>query len=241
MKIALLGYGKMGKAIEAFCNEHTSHQITKKVNSSNAEEFNTSFLNNVDIAIDFSQPELAKKYITGCVSAGVPVVSGTTGWHSDWDEVKQYVVQNNGALLYSSNFSIGVHLFWKVSEFAATLFNEHNDYFVHIEETHHIHKKDAPSGTAITTAETVMAHMTKYSGWTMDETNQDKLIPIEAKRIGEVPGTHCLTFANTIDEFSIQHKAYSRNGFVQGAVKAAEFLIDKQGVFGMEDLLTKKE
>jgi len=207
MKIALLGYGKMGKAIEDYCLTNTQHEIVLKIDDHTQHLLTDDQLLLADVAIDFSSPEVAVKHISACIGARLPVVSGTTGWLEQWDTIIESVNQNNGSFFYASNYSIGVNLFWQIIEKASELIKEFDDYDSMIEETHHIHKLDAPSGTAITTAEKMMSQLTKY---------------------------------NTCDNITIEHKANSRMGFVVGAVKAAEFLVDKTGVFGMNDLLNNK-
>lgn len=236
MKIALLGYGKMGKAIEQYCQNHTSHEIVLKINSSNAEQLTTEQLRKADVAIDFSTPELATKHILNSFKANVPVVSGTTGWMSEFDNIKQQCITQNKTFFYASNFSVGVNLFWKIISFTGNLLNKEG-FDLSIDETHHIHKKDAPSGTAITTAENLIKVMNKYKDWKLGETENEHEIPIFAHRKEEVPGTHLVTFQNKIEQISIEHIAKSRIGFVSGAVQAAEFIQSKTGYYTMQDLL----
>lgn len=239
MKIALLGYGNMGKAIEKYIQEYTSHEIVCVIHEHNQELLTAEQLSKADVAIDFSLANAAVKHISSCFFANIPIVSGTTGWLQDWNTIQQLQQKTNGALLYSSNFSIGVHLFWNIVAQASKIMNEHTDYNVMIHETHHTQKKDAPSGTAITTAQYVIDSMTKYNNWSLNDDNDSSKIPIFAHRVEQVPGTHTVYFENPIDTISIEHKAKSRLGFVQGAVKAAEFLVkeNKAGMFSLNDLL----
>lgn len=241
MKIILLGYGKMGKAIDAYCQTNTNHQVVLKIDDEAQSLLTSEHLKQGDVAIDFSSPEVAVKHIYACVNAGLPIVSGTTGWLEQWDEIVELVNSNNGSFFYSSNFSIGVNLFWQIVRQASHLLNDFEDYDAMIEETHHIHKKDAPSGTAITTADKMINQLNQYEKWQLDETKSDSELLIKSYRKDEVPGTHLVTFGCQIDEISIEHKAHSRQGFVAGAVKAAEFLVGKNGVFGMDEMLKEEK
>lgn len=236
MKIALLGYGKMGKAIDNYCQRETNHQIGLKIHSGNAYELTTDNLQKVDIAIDFSTPELATKHIRACFDANLPVVCGTTGWLHDFAAIKQECIENNKSFFYASNFSVGVNLFWKLVAYAGDLLSD-EDFQLQIDETHHTEKQDAPSGTAITTAEELIKVMKKYTKWTLGNSETDNEIPIFAHREEDVPGTHLVTFHNKTEQIKIEHIAKSRIGFVSGAVLAAEFLQNKKGVFTMQHLL----
>ena len=236
MNIALLGYGKMGKAIHDYCNKQTSHKIVLTIDENNPHELTIENLQKADVAIDFSLSEIATTHIRKCFEASIPVVSGTTGWLDDFKKIKEECLATNQTFFYSSNYSVGVNLFWKIVSFAGKLLNDHS-YDVKIDETHHIHKKDAPSGTAITTAEALIETMEKYSNWKLETTENDNEIPIFAHRKDEVPGTHLVTFHNKIEQIAIEHQAKSRLGFVSGAVKAAEFIQNKQGFYTMDDLL----
>lgn len=239
MKIAIIGYGKMGQLIEKVAIER-GHEISAKINSTNAAtQFTAAVIKQADVVIEFTNPTIAFANVKRCLEWGMPVVSGSTGWYEQLNEAKQICIQNEAALLTASNFSIGVHLFWKITDFVGKLMNKQTNYQLHIEETHHIHKKDAPSGTAITTAEKLLQHLDNYSNWTLTDHahNVDQSIPIIAHRMDEVPGTHEVIFDNEIDALSIKHTAYSRNGFALGAVIAAEFLVDKKGVYSMEDVI----
>ena len=230
MKIALLGYGRMGKEIEAIAISRL-HTITLKASSS-SEKLN---LNDVDIAIDFSIPDAAVSNITQCIEQGVPVVSGTTGWLDEYDAIVALCNQKKGSFIYASNFSLGVNLFFELNKQLAKLVQPFPDYKVTIEEIHHTKKLDAPSGTAISLANTII-EQSKYKDWTLDDP-KDTTIPIVAKRIEKVPGTHSIHYDSDIDSIEIKHTAHNRKGFALGAVIAAEWLIGKTGIFTMKDVL----
>ena len=231
MNIALLGYGRMGKAIEKFALER-GHKIVYTLDESEEK----GVLTNVDVAINFSIPQAAADNIKSALKKQIPVVCGTTGWLEQYQEVVDFCKTQNSAFLYASNFSIGVHLFFKMSALASKLMKPHEtSYNPSIEEIHHIHKLDAPSGTAITLAEAVLQN-SKLNEWELNGNSESKLI-IKAFREGEVPGTHTLNYRSSIDQISLKHEAFGRDGFALGAVIAAEWIVDKQGVFGMEDVL----
>jgi len=231
MRIALLGYGKMGKTIEGIAEER-GHEIVYKIKE-DIEDYDFS---KVDVAIDFSVPTAAYNNITTCMRHQVPVVSGTTGWLTKYDEAVKICNEENSAFLYASNFSIGVNLFFELNQKLAKMMCPFSDYKVEIEEVHHTHKLDAPSGTAITLAEKIIEHSSK-SGWKLDEAGANE-IPIIAKRIDEVPGTHTIAYNSIIDSIEIKHTAHSRKGFALGAVIAAEWLNGKKGVHSMKDVLS---
>ena len=230
MKIALLGYGRMGKSIEAIAINR-NHTISLKITDTNLD-YNFS---NTDVAIDFSIPSAAVTNIKKALDAGVPVISGTTGWLSQYDEVLEYCKEKNGTFLYASNFSLGVNIFFEINERLSQLMSGFPEYSTEIEEIHHTQKLDAPSGTAITLAEQIIKH-TDYTNWSLDKP-MSKEIHIEAKRIENVPGTHEVTYNSEIDSISIKHTAHSRQGFAMGAVIAAEWIKDKKGIFSMKDVL----
>ena len=230
MNIALLGYGRMGKSIEAIALNR-NHNITIKATSSTT----TFDFSETDVAIDFSIPSTAVNNIKRAIDAGIPVISGTTGWLEHYDEVLEYCKSNNGTFLYASNFSLGVNIFFEINARLSQLMASVEGYSTDIEEIHHTQKLDAPSGTAITLAEQIIEN-TNYKGWTLDNPNSDEL-HIEAKRIPEVPGTHEITYNSEIDSISIKHTAHSRQGFALGAVIAAEWIKDKKGIFSMKDVL----
>ncbi len=238
MRIALLGYGRMGKAIEKIA-EQRGHQIVLKVDIDNRKKITDEELRMADMAVDFSSPLVAVENYKWCFDNGVAVVSGTTGWLEQWDEIITYCKAREGSFFYASNFSVGVNLFFHLNRYLAHLMNGFEDYKVYIEETHHIHKLDAPSGTAITLAEGIMENYPAYKSWQLahEEPVPDGILPVTAKRIGEVPGIHTVIYKSEIDEIHICHSAFSREGFAKGAVMAAEFLYGKTGVYGMNDML----
>lgn len=230
MNIALLGYGRMGKSIEAIAMER-NHNITLKATSSTR----TFDFSETDIAIDFCIPSTAVNNIKRAIDAGIPVISGTTGWLEHYEEVLEYCRSKNGTFLYASNFSLGVNIFFEINKRLGQLMASVEGYTTKIEEIHHTKKLDAPSGTAITLAEQIIEN-THYKGWSLDKPNSDE-IHIKAKRIPEVPGTHEVTYNSEIDSISIKHTAHSRQGFALGAVIAAEWIKDKKGIFSMKDVL----
>jgi 4-hydroxy-tetrahydrodipicolinate reductase len=233
MKIALLGYGKMGQVIERIALERGHEIVLKK------DEFNTyDGLSNADVAIDFSVPSAAVDNISSCFHANVPVISGTTGWLEHYDAMLALCAAKNGGFISSSNFSLGVNLFFELNEYLAKMMAKFDSYQVDMEEIHHTQKLDAPSGTAISLAKGVIEN-SNYTNWTLEnpESNQ---IHIEAKRIGTVPGTHTVTYNSTIDSIEIKHTAHNREGFALGAVIAAEWIVGKHGVFSMRDVLELK-
>ncbi|RDK87250.1 4-hydroxy-tetrahydrodipicolinate reductase [Marinirhabdus gelatinilytica] len=230
MKLALLGYGKMGKTIERLAKE-MGHEIVYKKGSSLEE----GTLTRAEAAIEFSIPEAAVTNIAHCLEKNIPVVSGTTGWLSEYDDMVQLCKKCNGSFIYASNFSIGVNLFFSINEYAAKIMAPWKEYSAGIEEIHHTQKLDAPSGTAITIAEGIIQHSEKKS-WTM-ETPQDNEIKIEAVREGDVKGTHTVAYVSAIDTISLTHKAHTRDGFAKGAILAAQWLKNKKGVFTMKDVL----
>ncbi|MDN3492372.1 4-hydroxy-tetrahydrodipicolinate reductase [Winogradskyella bathintestinalis] len=230
MKIALLGYGRMGKNIESIALNR-NHTITLKIADANSD-YNFS---DADVAIDFSVPSAAVNNIKKALDAGVPVVSGTTGWLDKYDEILDYCKSKNGTFLYASNFSLGVNLFFELNKKLSELMAGFTEYSTEIEEIHHTQKLDAPSGTAITLAEQIIK-FNNYTNWTLDQPKSNE-IHIAAKRIENVPGTHEITYSSEIDSISIKHTAHSRQGFAMGAIIAAEWIKDKKGVFSMKDVL----
>jgi 4-hydroxy-tetrahydrodipicolinate reductase len=225
-----LGYGKMGKTIEKLAEEK-GHQIVARISSNN----DFSKLKNADVAIDFSIPEAAVKNITICFEMGIPVVSGTTGWLEQYDEMLNSRQLRNGSFIYASNFSVGVNLFFELNKQLAEMMAKHKEYTVDIEEIHHIQKLDAPSGTAISLAKDIIKK-SGYTGWKLENAPQNE-IPINALRLEDVKGTHTVFYRSTIDTLSIKHEAHSREGFALGAILAAEWLQGKKGVFTMKDVL----
>ncbi|PWA09617.1 4-hydroxy-tetrahydrodipicolinate reductase [Flavobacterium laiguense] len=230
MKIALLGYGKMGKVIERIALERGHEIVLKK------DEFNTyDGLSTADVAIDFSVPSAAVNNISNCFNANVPVVSGTTGWLEHYDEMIALCAAKNGGFISSSNFSLGVNLFFEFNEYLAKIMSKFDHYKVDMEEIHHDQKLDAPSGTAISLAKGVIEN-SNYTNWTLNNPKENE-IHIEAVRVGTVPGTHTVTYNSEVDAIEIKHTAHNREGFALGAVIAAEWLVGKHGVFTMKDVL----
>lgn len=233
MKIALLGYGKMGQTIERIAIERGHEIVLKK------DEFNTyEGLSNADVAIDFSIPAVAVDNISSCFHANVPVVSGTTGWLDRYEEMVSLCAEKKGAFLSSSNFSLGVNIFFELNDYLAKMMSKFDTYKVEMEEIHHTQKLDAPSGTAISLAKGVIEN-SNYTNWTLENPKANE-IHIEALRIGNVPGTHTVTYKSEVDEIEIKHTAHNRDGFALGAVIAAEWIVGKQGVFAMKDVLNLK-
>lgn len=230
MKIALLGYGKMGKTIEKIALER-GHEIVLKIDSADA----VYDVSTVDVAIEFSTPDSAFNNISNCIKHRVPVVAGTTGWLKDYDKAVAMCAENQGTFLYASNFSVGVNVFFALNKTLAKLMASRKEYAVSIEEIHHTQKLDAPSGTAITLAEGIIEKSDK-TGWKLDAAQKNE-IPIKAKRIENVPGTHTIIYESEVDTIEIKHTAHNRNGFALGAVLAAEWIVDKKGVFSMSDVL----
>lgn len=230
VRIGLFGYGKMGRMIERLAVER-NHQIVAKVDvDTDKIDFDS-----MDCAIDFSTPAAAFYNIKNCIDHGVPVVSGTTGWLDLYDEAVAHCQKKQGAFIYASNFSLGVNLFFELNEKLAKMMAPLENYKVSMEEVHHVHKLDAPSGTAITLAEGIIKN-SAYTKWTLHEANKTE-IPIRAKRENEVPGTHVVTYDSEVDSIEIKHTAHNRQGFALGALIAAEWLVGKKGVFTMRDVL----
>lgn len=230
MKIALLGYGKMGKTIERLAIER-GHSISHKITT----DIENTDLSNADVAIDFSVPTAAFTNIKTCIKHKLPVVSGTTGWLENYESAVKLCEAENSAFLYASNFSIGVNLFFELNEKLAKMMDPFQNYKVAIEEVHHLQKLDAPSGTAISLAQQIIGNSRK-EGWQLDHAEENE-IPITAKREENVPGTHTVSYDSEIDSIEIKHTAHSREGFALGAIIAAEWIVDKKGVFSMRDVL----
>ena len=229
MKIALIGYGKMGKEIEKI-SLAKGHEIIFKID----KDSNIKNISGADVAINFCTPETALQNIELGLKSSIPVVSGTTGWLSDLNKIQVLSKKLNISFLYSSNFSLGVNLFFDLNKKLAEIMKKHDQYDLNIEETHHIQKVDKPSGTAITLAEGII-EKGKYNNWSMD--NEKKSIPIESKRIDKVPGTHMVNYSSELDSIEIKHIAKNRTGFALGAVIAAEWIVDKRGIFEMSDVI----
>jgi 4-hydroxy-tetrahydrodipicolinate reductase len=235
MNIALFGYGKMGKEIEAIALKR-NHNIVLKIDKDNRDSITEQELKKADVAIEFSTPHTVIDNITLCMDAQLPIVVGTTGWHERFTEISQLVKEKNGGLFHASNFSLGVNLFFKVNTYLAELMNKYNDYEVSMEEIHHVHKLDKPSGTAITLANQIIEKIDRKSAWSITDSGPTNLF-IKDMREGEVPGTHIIKYQSDIDDIEIMHKAHNRKGFALGAVVAAEFLHGKQGVYTMNDII----
>lgn len=240
MKIALIGYGKMGKEIEkiAFLQ---NHEIVGKFDENNLEEFTLQNLKKADAAIEFTTPQSAVNNILKCFEAGIPVVCGTTGWLSRFEEVSRHCLEKKQALFYASNYSIGVNLFFQLNRQLAQAMKPYSNYVPAIEEVHHIHKKDAPSGTAITLAGAIIENHGGVKKWALTENAGKDDLPITARRIDEIPGTHIVTYTSRCDKITISHEAFSRKGFAEGALAAAAWLIGKKGVYSMDDMLGFKK
>ncbi|MHB1177125.1 MAG: 4-hydroxy-tetrahydrodipicolinate reductase [Daejeonella sp.] len=242
MKLAILGYGKMGRIIEQFAIER-GHEIVLKVNADNLADLSIANLKNAEVAIDFSTPESVLRNIEICFDAGVAIVVGTTGWYGRLQEVKDQCMEGNNSFLYGSNFSIGVNVFLYVNKVLAQMMNRYPQYEVQVEEIHHTEKLDSPSGTAMSIAEGILDQIDRKKEWVNELvgsgteliTKPDQLL-IESHRIEEVPGTHTVIYSSEVDEIEFKHKAHSRAGFALGAVLAAEWLKDKTGFFNITDM-----
>jgi 4-hydroxy-tetrahydrodipicolinate reductase len=230
MKIALLGYGKMGKVIEKIALER-GHEIVLRKGSSDSFEGITQ----ADIAIDFSVPSSAVSHISECLNQNIPVISGTTGWIENYAEMVHLCQAKNGSFIYASNFSLGVNIFFELNNYLAKMMKNLSDYKVSMEEIHHTQKLDAPSGTAISLANGIIEN-TDYNNWTLENPIANEIY-IDAKRIENIPGTHAVFYDSKVDQIEIKHTAHSREGFALGSVIAAEWLIGKKGVFTMKDVL----
>lgn len=230
MKIALLGYGKMGKIIEQIALSR-GHDIVIR-----ATKDSQYTITDADVAIEFSVPNAAVENISNCINHQIPVVSGTTGWLEYYNELVSLCKEKNGAFLYASNFSLGVNIFFEINKQLAKIMSQFEQYQVSMEEIHHTLKLDKPSGTAISLAEGIIKEHSTYSDWKLDETSENN-IPIFSKRLPEVPGTHTINYTSNVDTITISHEAHSREGFALGAVLAAEWIKNKKGVFSMKDVL----
>ena len=236
MNIALIGYGRMGHEIESIAVKR-GHIIKLTVDQANENDLNNANLTGIDVAIEFSSPETAFNNIRKCLSEGIPVVSGTTGWLDKFDDAVEICNKNKTAFIHSSNFSIGVNLFFRLNAELARQMDRYHDYHVSIQEIHHKKKLDAPSGTAIALAGGIVQHHSKYKSWCFLKDKTDTCIPIDSIREGEVPGTHTVTWDSEIDTICLSHEAKNRKGFAFGAVVAAEFIHSRKGVFTMNDVM----
>ncbi len=236
MNIALVGYGKMGKAIERIAQQR-GHNIIFRIHHENRDLLESPEFSGIDAVIEFTGPASAKENVLACLQKGLPVVSGSTGWNGGLAEAEAVCLQSDAAFLHSSNFSVGVQLFFLLNQRLAQLMASHPEYRLSTSETHHTEKKDAPSGTAVTLAQGVLNENPSLQNWHLGTEEKSGSIPIEALRISGVPGTHVVRYDSEIDTLEISHTAHSRDGFALGAVLAAEFLAGKKGVFSMQDVL----
>jgi 4-hydroxy-tetrahydrodipicolinate reductase len=236
MKIALIGYGKMGKAIEEIAIAK-GHEIVLKIDVSNTADFTKENVQEANVAIEFTGPHTAFENITKCIEWGVPVISGSTGWLDQFEKAKKLCEEKKGCLIYASNFSIGVNLFFEINKQVAALMEPYENYDVSMTETHHTEKKDAPSGTAISLAEQILAKIGRKNKWVNETSKEASDLIIRSERIDPAPGTHSVTYDSPIDSIEITHTAHTRKGFAGGAVLAAEFANQKMGIFTMKDVL----
>ena len=236
MRIALIGYGKMGQAIESIAIER-SHEIVLKIDLHNAGDLNKQNIAKADVAIEFTGPHSAFPNVMKCLELGIPVVCGSTGWLDKWEDAVNFCNTQNGTLLYASNYSIGVNLFFELNHFLAKIMANHQEYEVTMEEIHHTQKKDAPSGTAITLAEQLLQHISRKKNWVNQPSQNPEELQIISERTDPAPGTHKIKYASAVDDIEIIHTAHNRIGFAGGAVLAAEFIKGKKGIFGMKEVL----
>ena len=238
MKIAIIGYGKMGHVIEQIAKER-GHEVVLILDALiNPQDFTAENLRKADVAIEFTRPDAACDNYIKCFNAGIPVVSGTTGWLEKLPEVQRICKEEGKTFFYSSNYAIGVNIFFRVNKFLAKLMNHYSDFDISMQEIHHIHKLDKPSGTAITIAEGILENVERKDSWTLDNKPTDKQIYIDVVREGEVPGTHTVNYTSPIEDITITHTSHNRNGLALGAVLAAEFLVGKpSGFYTMDDLM----
>lgn len=236
MKIALIGYGKMGKAIEEIALQK-GHEIVLRVDSVSRSTLTAKEISQANVAIEFTTPHAAKENVLLCFEAGVPVVCGSTGWTNELPSIEKLCQEQNGALLYASNFSVGVNLFFELNKKLASLMAHQPSYEVILEEIHHTQKKDAPSGTAITLAQQILQEIDRKKQWVNDISENPQDLEIISQRIDPAPGTHHVKYSSVIDDIEIIHTAHSRKGFAAGAVLAAEYLQYKKGVYSMKDVL----
>ena len=239
MKVAIVGYGKMGKAIEQLALD-AGHEISMIIDADNTNDLQKITPENTDVAIEFSQPETAFDNIISLLTKNVKVVAGTTGWLDKYDHVTELCNEKGGTFLYASNFSLGVNLFFKLNEWLANEMNNLDGFEASIEEIHHLQKKDAPSGTAITTAERIFSKSKNYSSWINEKTDTKGVLPIISLREENVPGTHTVTYSSPLETIEVKHIAHDRKVFAQGVVRVAEWVADQQGVLTISDFLNSK-
>ncbi|MFY8166638.1 MAG: 4-hydroxy-tetrahydrodipicolinate reductase [Sediminibacterium sp.] len=236
MKIALIGYGKMGKAIEEIAISK-GHEIVLKIDMQNSHEFTLEAIKQANVAIEFTGPGSAFENVKKCIEFGIPVVSGSTGWLENFATVEKMCIEKKGCLIYSSNYSIGVNLFFEINKQLAKLMEPYEQYDVSMTEIHHTEKKDAPSGTAISLAEQILANMSRKNKWVNADSATPNDLIIHSERIDPAPGTHTVTYTSPIDTIEITHTAHTRKGFASGAILAAEFANNKIGIFNMKHVL----
>lgn len=236
MIIALVGYGKMGKTIEGIALER-GHSVGLKIDIDTVDSFTKENLSKCDVAIEFTGPHSAKENILKCIDARIPVVSGSTGWLSNWNDVEEACTKKNGTILYASNFSVGVNIFFELNRKLAQLMKQQTGYSISMEEIHHTQKKDAPSGTAITLAEQILHEVPRKKNWVNEVSQNPEELVIISKREDPAPGTHSIKYSSAVDDIEIIHTAHNRNGFALGAVLAAEYIQNKKGIFSMKQVL----
>ncbi|HEY0065702.1 MAG TPA: 4-hydroxy-tetrahydrodipicolinate reductase [Flavisolibacter sp.] len=236
MRIALIGYGKMGHMIEELALLK-GHEVVLKIDTSNAHEFTRENLSKAAVAIEFTSPHSACENVKKCLDFGIPVVSGSTGWNERLPEMKEYCKEKEGSFLHASNFSIGVNIFFEINKLLARLMDSQPDYDVTLKEIHHTQKKDAPSGTAVTLAGQILQLLPRKSSWANEATNDPSKLTIISERTDPAPGTHHVKYSSDVDDIEIIHTAHNRKGFAAGAILAAEYIFDKKGVFSMKEVL----
>lgn len=236
MKIALIGYGKMGHMIEEIALQR-GHEIVLKIDAINQQDFTRENISKAGVAIEFTGPDSAFENVMKCIEFGIPVVSGSTGWNDKIERAKKVCMEKNGSFLHSSNFSIGVTIFFEVNTLLAKLMASQPEYDITMKEIHHTQKKDAPSGTAVTLAEQILSHISRKKNWVNTAARSKEELYIMSERVDPAPGTHSVKYSSDVDDIEIIHTAHSRKGFALGAVLAAEYISDKKGIFSMKDVL----
>lgn len=239
MKIALIGYGKMGKMIDECVREKKEDEIVLKISKANLQDFTQGNLQKAEVAIEFTAPDSAVNNLLKCLDAGIAVVCGTTGWFEAIEKIKDYAKEKNGAVIYGSNFSPGVNIFFELNRKLAGLMKSHSEYDVHIEEIHHAGKKDAPSGTAISLANDILKVDTKKSKWNYPPSSDKNFLSIQAERKNSISGIHAVYYRSPNDEISIRHEAFSRRGFAEGALLAARWIAGKKGIFEFKQIFSE--
>jgi 4-hydroxy-tetrahydrodipicolinate reductase len=236
MKIALIGYGKMGKAIEKIATER-GHQVVCIIDENNQQDFDSEQFKSADIAIEFTAPVVAEQNLRKCFERGLPVVCGTTGWSNQLPALREEILEKDYTLFWASNFSLGVNIFIEINKYLAKIMNEFPSYDIMLEEVHHVHKKDSPSGTAITLAENILQNIERKTSWVKDAAKSPEQMPIYSIRQGETVGIHSVLYESKMDSIMLTHEMKSREGLALGAVVAAEFTLGKKGLLSMNDLL----